>query len=131
MHTLENSFDQVNRIRCFNHTMQLSVKALLRPFALIAGNDRGDLTDVVTVDDDMPDLEEIKDDEDEDDEGEGNDDNGLDLDGGREVEDEEKVDEEMDNLSEAEREALMDGTASVRSTIDKVFFLTTVMQNGH
>ena len=106
--------------------MQLSVKALLRP---LAGNDMGDLTDVVTVDDVMPDLEEIEDDEAEDDDGEGDDDTDLDLDGGKEVEGEEMVDEEMDILSEAEREALMDGTAIVRSTIDKVFSLTTVMQN--
>ena len=32
LHQLNNSFDHVNRIRCYNHTMQLSAKALLKPF---------------------------------------------------------------------------------------------------
>jgi hypothetical protein len=29
---LDNSFDEENRVRCFNHTLQLSVKSLLKPF---------------------------------------------------------------------------------------------------
>ena len=29
---LDNSFDKENRVRCFNHTLQLSAKALLKPF---------------------------------------------------------------------------------------------------
>jgi hypothetical protein len=33
LHSMLNSFDQVNHVRCFNHTMQLSVKRLLKPFA--------------------------------------------------------------------------------------------------
>lgn len=30
--TMENSFDGQNRVRCFNHTLHLSAKALLSPF---------------------------------------------------------------------------------------------------
>ena len=29
--TLDNSFEAFNRVRCFNHTLQLAAKALLRP----------------------------------------------------------------------------------------------------
>jgi hypothetical protein len=29
---LNNSFEEANRVRCFNHTLQLSAKALLAPF---------------------------------------------------------------------------------------------------
>jgi hypothetical protein len=29
---MENSFEEVNRARCFNHTLQLSAKTLLKPF---------------------------------------------------------------------------------------------------
>lgn len=29
---LDNTFDKENRVRCFNHTLQLSAKALLKPF---------------------------------------------------------------------------------------------------
>ncbi|KAJ7576300.1 hypothetical protein C8J56DRAFT_758721, partial [Mycena floridula] len=28
----ENSFKAVNQVRCFNHTLNLAVKSLLRPF---------------------------------------------------------------------------------------------------
>ncbi|KAG1750336.1 uncharacterized protein EDB91DRAFT_1196368 [Suillus paluster] len=30
--SLDNSFESVNRVRCFNHTLQLAAKALLKPF---------------------------------------------------------------------------------------------------
>src|SRR5271154_2741054 len=29
---MPNAFDEVHRVRCFNHTLQLSAKALLKPF---------------------------------------------------------------------------------------------------
>lgn len=32
LNTLDNSFEESNHIRCFNHTMQLSAKTLLAPF---------------------------------------------------------------------------------------------------
>src|SRR5258705_11663448 len=31
---LDNSFKEENRVRCFNHTLQLSAKSLLKPFNL-------------------------------------------------------------------------------------------------
>ena len=40
--TLNNSFEEANQVRCFNHTLQLSVKALLVPFnTTIFGNVTG------------------------------------------------------------------------------------------
>jgi hypothetical protein len=30
--TLDNAFDAENRVRCFNHTLQLSAKTLIQPF---------------------------------------------------------------------------------------------------
>ena len=54
----------------------------------------GGLTNIVTVDDVMPDLEEIENDA-EDDDGEDDDNTDPDLYGGKEVEGEEMVDEEI------------------------------------
>ncbi|KAI0284538.1 hypothetical protein BC826DRAFT_960512 [Russula brevipes] len=47
LHTLPNSFDQVNHICCFNHTMQLSAKRLLKPLTLsTTANNTEDNSDV-------------------------------------------------------------------------------------
>ncbi|KAJ6614963.1 hypothetical protein B0H10DRAFT_1802167, partial [Mycena sp. CBHHK59/15] len=69
-----NSFDTVNRVRCFNHTLNLAVKAFLKPFDLPekkkkpvndaasthssdSDNDNDDLNDFALEDeDDLPDL---------------------------------------------------------------------------
>jgi hypothetical protein len=123
MHKLANAFDKVNRIRCFNHTMQLSVKALLRPFASTTEIDTNDNITEDNMDDEPPPLEWVEDDVNEDDgdseEGIVNDD-GL---GGAQVDDDDdKVNDDLD-LDEEERKALMDNTASVRSILDKVSFL--------
>ena len=32
LYGLENSFDEANRMRCFNHTIQLAGKVLIKPF---------------------------------------------------------------------------------------------------
>ena len=45
---LDNSFEEENRVRCFNHTLQLSAKSLLKPFNMaLSGNpaDEVDMTD--------------------------------------------------------------------------------------
>jgi hypothetical protein len=125
MHKLVNAFNQVNRIRCFNHTMQLSVKALLRPFASTAGtaDTNNDIAEdnSMPVDDEPPSLEDVEDDINEDD---GEEDIVDDDDGGAQVnDDDDKVEDGEDGENEEELKALMDNTASVRSTLDKVFFL--------
>jgi hypothetical protein len=56
----DNSFDLANHIRCFNHTIQLSAKALIKLFTTC-------ISSVTSDDDEMPVLEEINDKETDDD----------------------------------------------------------------
>ena len=65
---LDNSFNKENHVRCFNHTMQLSAKALLKPFtSRLSGKQTNDDEMAVTEIED-PDcllMEEDNDNEDE------------------------------------------------------------------
>lgn len=102
----------VNRVRCFNHTIQLAVKALLRPFSagLTASSD----------DDDLPELEDINDafEEDTDDEDE---DEADDVDDSFEPNcDIEDGIDELEELGEQQRECLIADTAVIRTTLSKV-----------
>ncbi|KAJ7577822.1 hypothetical protein C8J56DRAFT_798148, partial [Mycena floridula] len=55
---LNNSFTAPNRVRCFNHTLNLSVKSLLRPFQRPVRHDGTEI--IPDIDDfEMPDLEEL------------------------------------------------------------------------
>lgn len=111
--TLPNSFDIFNHVRCFNHTMQLSAKGLLRPF----NTDNDDKTattpepEVSNPDDADADNDDDKDDEDDKDD---------DVDDNEGVDDEEDKEDLFMELSEAEKQALLDNTASVRLTLTKV-----------
>jgi hypothetical protein len=82
---LSNSFEKMNCIRCFNHTMQLSAKALLKPF-VTATNISGD-QDSDGDDSNMPPLEEDEEDNDEEEgdkeENDDDDDEGDPLDEGK------------------------------------------------
>ena len=120
---LLNNFESVNHIHCFNHTMQLSAKALLCPFtssASTAGIDDSITHEALENDetDGMPGLDDLEEDEEAD--GDDNDDQS-----GRAVtpqagNDGAEIDEEFNGLSDDEREQLLDGTAAVCSTLDKV-----------
>ena len=101
---LPNSFESVNRVRCFNHTMQLSAKALLAPFS-------GPCTDKDA--DDIPDADDDDDEEEEEvaDGGEDEDDD-----------DDERDNDPMDLLSEDEQAELLRDTAAARATLQKVCF---------
>jgi hypothetical protein len=104
-----NSFNKENRVRCFNHTLQLSAKSLLKPFnpALSgkAADDDNDLTDhqgMPAIDEeddwgDEPDLEDLEDD----------------------IDDENR--NELQALSEDEQEQVLEETAVVRETVTKVY----------
>jgi hypothetical protein len=48
---LDNTFNKKNRVRCFNHTLQLSVKALLKPFNIGLSKKATDDDNNVTQDD--------------------------------------------------------------------------------
>jgi hypothetical protein len=106
LHALPNSFNEVNRVRCFNHTMQLSARSLLKPFSTkIDGAD----ADADADDDDNgtpPELEDIGDEED----GDADDDE----------DDTEEEEDALEALSAEEREALFENTGVVRMTLDKV-----------
>jgi hypothetical protein len=74
LNTLNNSFEEANRVRCFNHTLQLSAKALLAPFnTAISRNAIGD-DEVPEEDSDNELLPEVGQDNGDGD-GEGDDDN--------------------------------------------------------
>jgi hypothetical protein len=103
-----------NHVRCFNHTLQLSAKTLVKPFnvALSSGpKDNDALTN--EGEDDMPALEDYEDDTDDDtkgaDDGEGESEEFLD-DGT----------DEFDRLSEVDCEELLEDMAAVRETVSKV-----------
>ena len=105
---LDNTFEKENRVRCFNHTLQLSAKALLRPFNTgLAGKAADDDTETYDSDNNPVMFEE--DEEDEDDE---------------EQADEEDVEDdnidELEQLSEEEQNQLLQDTAGVCETVTKV-----------
>jgi hypothetical protein len=113
LHALPNSFDEVNRVCCFNHTMQLSARSLLKPFSTTIDDADAD----ADADSDLapPALEEISD---EDEASADNNNNNR-----------EEEDDALEALSAEEKEALFDNTAAVRTTLDKVchfhFFCST------
>ena len=113
LHTLPNSFNQVIQVCCFNHTMQLSAKALLKPFngPMVTDDDDLDVNTASSDDnDDLPALEDLDGDENNDNDDEGSDDKGND--------DEE---EDMLEIMDAnERDALFENMAIVQTTLDKV-----------
>jgi hypothetical protein len=117
---MPNSFSLENRVRCFNHTLQLSTKTLLRPFNVGLGKvtDDGDNKDV-----DVDDNGLGKDDDDDDDDV----DIDVDVDGddgglpdGLDVDDVDDGVDELDALDADEREEIIADTAAIRETVSKV-----------
>jgi hypothetical protein len=106
---LNNSFSKDNRVRCFNHTIQLSAKALLQPFNTALSGKSTDDEDVIL--DNHNDLlgNETEGDEDED-EDEGADD----------IDDEDDDIDELQELGEDEQKQVLEETATVRETVTKV-----------
>jgi hypothetical protein len=95
-----NTFDNVNRVRCFNHTINLAVKALLHPFQPLVRRD-GTTASLEIDDFDLPDLVDASEDEEE----------------GNTEEDEEDEDIPM---TEEEREAAFQEMDSVKTCLSKV-----------
>ena len=111
---LDNTFDKENRVWCFNHTLQLSAKALLKPYnvglsAKTTDNDnevsQDNNSDPGTFEDDL------KDEEDDEDEGEEQADK-------EDAEDDDIND--LEELSEDEQNRVLEETAVVRETVTKV-----------
>jgi len=106
LNQLDNTFDKDNWVWCFNHTLQLSAKALLKPFNIGPSGKTTDNDDEITQDDDGN-LATFEDD-DEDDKGKED-----------EEEQEDDKDNEDDNidelevLSEDEQQWVLEETAAV------------------
>jgi hypothetical protein len=116
---MPNSFVQEHRVRCFNHTLQLSAKTLLRPFnsGLGKGAEDDDAKDV----DDLLDSEDESDSED-DDEGDGDGD-GDDAEDPMALLDAGVIDDGIDKLGaldEATRNEILTDTAAVREMVTKL-----------
>ena len=110
---MPNSFSLENRVRYFNHTLQLSAKTLLHPFNTGLGKmtDDGDNNDMDNLDADDNGL-------DKDDNDNGNDDDSLPT-----VLDADDIDDgvdELDALDADEREEIIADTAAVRETVSKL-----------
>jgi hypothetical protein len=106
--TLDNSFEEQNRARCFNHTVQLSAKTLLTPFNTALSGKAKDSIEIVEGDDEdqlVPDIDEEEGNEEDVDEEKDDEDDGID---------------ELEQLSDDERKELLEGTAAVRETVTKV-----------
>jgi hypothetical protein len=111
----KNSFDVVNRVRCFNHTIQLACKALLRPFASSNPPAADD-----NESDGLPDLEDVSDDSSDGiEEGDNVDDREYDG-----------VDE-LGQLSDDRRAIFLDQTAAVKQSITKVCVKLEGRINAH
>lgn len=106
---MPNSFKLENRVRCFNHTLQLSAKTLLRPFNSGLGKSTED------EDGNLNDLDDLLEDDDNDDE--ESDDGG---DGLPDIPDCDDVDDNIDELNELDEEGrnnIIADTAAVRETV--------------
>ena len=111
---LDNTFEKENRVRCFNHTLQLSAKALLKPFNIGLSGKATDDDDELTQDDDN-DLAMVENDEDE-----GNEEEQADEDDDDEDDEDDDNIDELEKLSEDEQNRVLQETTVVRKTITKV-----------
>ena len=100
--SLNNSFQEDYRARCFNHTMQLSAKTLLKPFNTGLSSRDVDITD--EEDDDLL-IPEAEEEDDDDNNNKDDEDEGID---------------ELETLSEEEQTQVLEDTAAVRTTLTRV-----------
>src|SRR5882762_4502199 len=105
---LDNAFEEENQARCFNHTLQLSAKALLKPFNVgLSGKVTDNENESAQEDDgNLVTFEDDEEDEEEDEE---------------EHADEEDVEDdnidELEVLGEDEQKRVLEETAVVRETV--------------
>ena len=107
---LDNTFEEENWVQCFNHTLQLSVKALLKPFNVGLSRKVTDDDNEFTQDNDgNPAMfeENDKDKGDEEEQGEDEDDEDNNID-------------ELAVLSQDEQKQVPEETAIVHNTVTKV-----------
>ena len=119
----DNAFEEVNRARCFNHTLQLSAKALLMPFN--AGMSPSKLAPEDKLNNFNHEVQTLLDKDttgdDKDDDGDDSDEDRCDDGSGEDMDDKVHSDnDEMDELDEQEQEKILVDTAAVRQTVTKV-----------
>jgi hypothetical protein len=110
-------------VRCFNHTMQLSVKALIKPFDMSTALTDGDAEEPPDADDTLDDTLSVDmgdADTDEDREGVSIDADSVSDNGQDEPDEEIDDDDSFDSLDPDARQGLLEGTAAVRTMLDKV-----------
>ena len=116
LNQLDNTFDEENQVQCFNHTLQLSAKALLKPFNIGLSGKAADNNNKITPDDDgnlTTSVDDEGDKEDEEDE-ENEDEQAGDKD------DKDDNINELEELSEDEKNQAVEETAVVHETVTKV-----------
>ena len=104
---MDNSFELDNHVRCFNHTLQLSAKALLRPFNPALGK-----ASDIDLNGDQDDLGA------EDEDNDGDEDNRSDALDVYDVDDDDI--DELDQLNASERKKLMENVGAIRTTVSKL-----------
>lgn len=117
-----NAFQPEQHVRCFNHTMNLVVKSILKPFSVEKKDSSDDTgadgnSDSDTEGDDDIDGADLEDSDDEADTPDG------------EIDDEDE-DEEIDpyqGLSDAAKANMLAQTTDVRNTLSKVNIVITVL----
>src|ERR1700722_11356475 len=114
---MDNSFEEEQHVRCFNHTLQLSSKTLLRPFNAALSKEGDDESPADHDDDDVPPLINAEDDDKEEELG---DENGAANVMGDDTDD--GIDE-LEALTDGERAALLSDMAEIRKTVSKVYIL--------
>ena len=120
-----NKFESINRVWCFNHTIQLAAKALLQPLnSAISGKDKGNAQALSKNDiNDLPLL--ILDIDDSDEEPDGDEAAA----GGSYTSDSELSDnpndgiDELEVIGDAAKEQIVDSTEIVQGAVTKVSYL--------
>jgi hypothetical protein len=114
LHMKDNSFNASNHVRCFNHTIQLSCKALLKPFSSCIASS-------TTDDDDMVDLMGIEDDDEDSDENEGEE-LACNIDDNMDNDTDDGIDK-LDALGKEEQVEFLEVTEVIKEAVTKVKML--------
>jgi hypothetical protein len=111
---LDNTFEEENRVRCFNHTLQLSAKALLKPFNVGLSGKATDNDNEFAQDNDGDPAMFEDNNEDE------NENEGDEEEQGDDEDDEDDNIDELAVLSQDEQKRVLEETVIVRDTVTKV-----------
>ena len=105
----DNTFEEENRVQCFNHTLQLSAKALLKPFNIgLSGKATDDNNELTQDDDNDPAMV-----------GDGGDKEDEEEQASEDNDEDDKIDE-LEELNEDEWNRVLQETAVVHETVTKV-----------